>query len=124
MVMNRILTFPEPISGLAVRREGREKFSDEEYWAFCGANPDLRLSPEFVVEVPSLTDNLRAAKVKMEQWIANGVRLAWLIDGDAETVHIYSKSRAPRIRRHIPEIAGEGPVAGFVLNLKPIWEGL
>src|SRR5207302_1087302 len=35
--------FPEPISSLAVRRQGREKFSDEDYWAFCVANPDLRV---------------------------------------------------------------------------------
>ena len=84
----------------------------------------LRLSPEFVVEVLSPSDNLREAKAKMELWIANGVHLAWLIDGDAETVHVYRKGHAPRIRRRIPELAGEGPVAGFLLNLKPIWEGL
>src|SRR6266436_4496236 len=201
--MAQVLTFPEPISTLAVRRQGREKFSDEEYWAFCVANPDLRvertaegeivimppaggesdhrnlkvstqldrwaegdgtgkafgpsvqfflpdgsglspdaawvsneslsrltrqqrkkflrLSPEFVVEVLSPSDSLKEAKAKMELWIANGVHLAWLIDGDAETVYVYRKGHAPRIRRRIPELAGDGPVAGFVLNLKPIW---
>ncbi len=41
--MTQVLTFPEPIASLAVRRPGREKFSDEDYWAFCQANPDLRL---------------------------------------------------------------------------------
>jgi Uma2 family endonuclease len=204
--MPQVLTFPEPIASLAVRRPGREKFSDEDYWAFCVANPDLRvertaegeivivppaggesdyrsgkvitqlgrwaevdgagkafgssvqfflpdgsglspdaawvsneslsrltrperkkflrLSPEFVVEVLSPSDSLKDAKAKMELWIANGVRLAWLIDGDAETVYVYRKGHAARIRRRIPELAGDGPVAGFVLNLKPIWEGL
>jgi hypothetical protein len=39
--MPQVLTFPEPISSLAVRRPGREKFSDEDYWAFGLANPDL-----------------------------------------------------------------------------------
>lgn len=204
--MMQVVTFPEPISSLAVRRPGQKRFSDEDYWAFCQANPDLRvertaegeivivppaggesdyrssevvaelkiwarkdgrgkgfgssaqfvlpdgsglspdaawvsneslsrltkqqrkkflrLSPEFVVEILSPTDNLREAKAKMELWIANGVRLAWLIDGDAETVHVYSKGHAPRIRRRISELAGEGPVVGFVMNLKLIWEGL
>ena len=41
--MAQVLTFPEPIASLAVRRPGREKFSDEDYWAFCEANPDLRV---------------------------------------------------------------------------------
>jgi Uma2 family endonuclease len=204
--MSQVLTFPEPISSLAVRRQGREKFSDEDYWAFCLANPDLRvertaegeivivppaggesdnrsaevvtdltvwarkdgrgkafgpsvqfflpdgsglspdaawvsneslsrltkqerkkflrLSPEFVVEVLSPSDSLKESKAKMELWIANGVRLAWLIDGDAETVYVYRKGQTPKIRRHIPELVGDGPVTGFVLNLKPIWEGL
>jgi len=41
--MAQVLTFPEPISTLAVRRPGRERFSDEEYWAFCMANRDLHI---------------------------------------------------------------------------------
>lgn len=204
--MQQVLTFPEPISGLAVRRHGREKFSDEEYWAFCMANRDLhiertaegeivvappaggesdyrntevvadlrnwarqdgrgtafgpsvqfflpdgsglspdaswvsnqslsrltkqqrkkflRLTPEFVVEVLSPTDRLKEAKAKMELWMANGVELGWLIDGDAETVYIYRKGRPAKTRRHIQELAGEGPLAGFVLKLAPIWRGL
>jgi len=204
--MPQVLTFPEPISSLAVRPQGREKFSDEDYWAFCMANPDLhiertaegeivvappaggesdyrnikvasqldrwaeadgtgtafgssvqyflpdgsglspdaswvsnetlsrltkqqrkkflRLTPEFVVEVLSPSDNLKQAKAKMEVWVANGVDLAWLIDGDAETVYVYRKGRPTKARRHIQELAGEGPVAGFVLKLAAIWRGL
>jgi Uma2 family endonuclease len=204
--MPQVLTFPEPISTLAVRRPGRERFSDEEYWAFCMANRDLhiertaegeivvappaggesdyrntkvvvqlgvwaeadgsgiafgptvqyflpdgsglspdaswvsnetltrltkqqrkkflRLTPEFVVEVLSPSDDLRQAKKKMELWIANGVELAWLIDGDAETVYVYRQGRPAKSRRHIQELAGEGPVAGFVLKLASIWRGL
>ena len=60
----------------------------------------------------------------MELWIANGVKLAWLIDGDARTVYVYRKGHAVKSRRQIVEIAGEGPVAGFVLDLKRIWAGL
>jgi len=84
----------------------------------------LRLVPEFVVEVLSPSDTLKEAKAKMEQWIANGVKLGWLIDGDDQCVYVYRKGRRAAARRHVREIAGEGPVAGFVLNLLPIWEGL
>ena len=84
----------------------------------------LRLAPEFVVEVRSPSDNLDEAKTKMQQWIANGVQLAWLIDGDAKTVYVYRKGRPMRSRRGLAELAGEGPVQGFVLNLTSIWRGL
>lgn len=82
------------------------------------------ITPEFVIEVRSPSDRLKAVKAKMEQWIANGVQLAWLIDGDAKTVYIYRPGRAPETRRGIQKVAGEGPVAGFVLDLRIIWKGL
>jgi Uma2 family endonuclease len=80
--------------------------------------------PEFVVEVLSPSDRLKVAKEKMEQWIANGVRLGWLIAGERETVYVYRPSRPPQMRRGILKLAGEGPVKGFVLQLRPIWHGL
>ena len=55
----------------------------------------------------------------MAQWIVNGVQLGWLIDGDDQCVYVYRKGRRAAARRHVREIAGEGPVAGFVLNLAP-----
>jgi len=84
----------------------------------------LRLCPEFVVEVISPSDRLKDAKAKMEQWIANGVQLAWLIDGDAETVYVYRKNHAMKVHRGIAELAGQAPVEGFVLKLGAIWKGL
>ena len=84
----------------------------------------LRLVPEFIVEVRSPSDDLKDAKAKMEQWVSNGVKLAWLIDGDARTIYVYRKGHPARTRRSLNEIAGEGPVAGFVLDLKRIWRGL
>ena len=205
-LMMQVLTFPQAEGALAVRKQGREPFSEEEYWAFCEANRDLhiertaegeivvsppaggesdyrslksaaqldrwaerdgtgrafgpsvqyflpdgsglspdaswvskealtrltkrqrkkflRLTPEFIIEVLSPSDNLKEAKAKMELWISNGVQLGWLIDGDAETVYVYCKGQSPKTKRRIKTLAGEGPVAGFVLNLVPVWEGL
>jgi Uma2 family endonuclease len=80
--------------------------------------------PEFVVEVMSPSDRLRPAKAKMERWIANGAQLAWLIDADAKTVYIYRPGRPAEKQTGILELAGEGPVDGFVLDLTDIWAGL
>jgi Uma2 family endonuclease len=84
----------------------------------------LPLCPEFIVEVMSPSDRLKKAKEKMEQWIANGAQLAWLIDGDAQTVHVYRTGHAPKIHRGITKLSGDGPVAGFTLQLTAIWKGL
>jgi Uma2 family endonuclease len=82
------------------------------------------LSPEFVIEVMSPSDRLKTAKAKMELWIANGVQLAWLIDGDHATVYVYRKGKPPIARQGIRELAGEGPLKGFVMKLASIWRGL
>ena len=84
----------------------------------------LALVPEFVIEVMSPSDRLKQAKAKMEQWISNGCQLGWLIDGDAETVYVYRRGHGMKVRKGVREIAGEGPVKGFVLQLDRIWEGL
>ncbi len=46
----------------------------------------LRLAPDFVAEILSPSDRLPAAQNKMLEWLENGVRLGWLIDGDAQTI--------------------------------------
>ena len=101
-----------------VSNKALQRFSRQQKEGF------LPLCPEFVVEVRSKSDRLPQARAKMEQWIANGVRLAWLIDGNARTVHVYRKDRAAQTLRGIEGLRGEGPVEGFVLELRSIWEGL
>jgi Uma2 family endonuclease len=83
-----------------------------------------RVVPEFVVEVRSPSDRLAAAKKKMGLWMANGVDLGWLIDGDARRVYVYRGTSEPRVVKDAESVAGEGPVEGFVLQLEEIWEGL
>ena len=84
----------------------------------------LPLCPEFVIEILSPSDRRTAAKQKMQTWIANGVKLGWLIDADARTVYVYRPNRPPRTRRGITELAGEGPMDGFKLDLREIWRGI
>jgi len=83
------------------------------------------LCPEFIVEVMSPSDRLKAAQRKMEEWMRAGVELGWLIDGDQQTVYVYRAGQAgPETQTGVLKIAGEGPVAGFELDLTDIWAGL
>jgi Uma2 family endonuclease len=83
-----------------------------------------RLCPDFIIELMSPSDRLPRAKAKMQQWIANGVLLGWLIDPDRRTVIIYRPSAEPQVLTDPGCVEGEGPVSGFVLELKDIWAGL
>ena len=82
-----------------------------------------QLCPEFVIEVMSPTDRLPVAQQKMRNWIANGAELGWLIDGDGMRVYVFRKNGEVRIVTG-DHIDGEGPVAGFRLDLTAIWEDL
>ena len=83
-----------------------------------------RLCPDFVIELKSPSDRLRSLKSKMDEWIANGAQLAWLIVPEKRTVYVYRPGTPPEELSAIDFVAGEGPVAGFRLELADIWEGL
>ena len=83
--------------------------------------PFLHRTPAFVIELLSPSDSLPATKEKMEAWIANGAQLGWLIDPRKQQVHGYEAGKAPRVESG-KQVAGSGPVEGFVLDLAPVWE--
>ena len=84
----------------------------------------LRLVPDFIIEVLSPSDRRPSVALKMAEWIANGVPFAWLIDGDAQTVTVYSAAAPPQSLQGIKTRAAESPADGFTLDLTDIWAGL
>ena len=83
-----------------------------------------RLCPDFIVELISPSDRPKRVRSKMQKWIDNGVQLAWLIDPDKRSVSVYRPGSEPHTLSDPDKITGEGPVAGFVLDLATIWAGL
>ncbi len=77
--------------------------------------------PDFVIEFRSKSDRLAPLQDKMRAWIKNGVPLGWLIDARRKTVEIYRSGREPEVLEEGSAVEGEGPVAGFVLELGRIW---
>ena len=55
------------------------------------------VTPEFVIELRSDSDRLRTLREKMQEWIANGVRLGWLINPKDRTVEIYRPGVEPEV---------------------------
>jgi Uma2 family endonuclease len=89
--------------------------SREGYWRLC---------PAFVIELRSHFDRLRVLRDKMDEYIANGARLGWLIDPETRTVEIYRPGRAPETLTGVDSVSGEDPVEGFVLDLRTVWDPL
>jgi len=80
-------------------------------------------APEFVVEVRSPEQRARPLREKMDEYIANGVQLGWLIDPIEGTVTIYRPGQEPELLNRPASVSGEGPVEGFVLDLTGILTG-
>jgi Uma2 family endonuclease len=85
---------------------------------------DLRhfapIVPEFIVEVVSPSDTLAEVQEKVrDTWIANGVRLAWLVDVDADKLWIYRADHSVELVTPLDRtIAGEDVLPGFTFDLK------
>jgi Uma2 family endonuclease len=95
-----------------------EALTDEEQRKF------LKLIPEFVIEIKSPSDRYSKLQAKMEEYRRNGVTLGWLIHPDKRTVAIYRQDGTVEVLEQPETLAADGPVSGFVLDLKPIWRGL
>jgi Uma2 family endonuclease len=78
------------------------------------------ICPDFVVELRSKSDVKKNFRLKMQEFIAQGARLGWLIDPKTGTVEIYRPGR--RVERLVrPDtLSGEDVLPGFVLDLKGI----
>ncbi|MCW5909453.1 MAG: Uma2 family endonuclease [Cyclobacteriaceae bacterium] len=74
--------------------------------------------PEFVIEVRSKSDSLDDLQKKMELWLKNGAHLAWLIDPREKMSYLYRPNKPVETVKGLDKkLVGEGPVAGFVLDL-------
>jgi Uma2 family endonuclease len=82
------------------------------------------LCPDFVIEIKSESDRLRRLREKMREYMENGAQLGWLIDTDKRSIEIYRPGGEVETRSGIVQIEGEGPVAGFVLDLTYVWDPL
>ncbi|NER81460.1 MAG: Uma2 family endonuclease [Leptolyngbya sp. SIO1D8] len=76
---------------------------------------------DFVVELKSSSDSLSGLKAKMEEYLANGATLGWLIDRQKRQVHIYRPNRETEILENPDAVSGDPEMPGFVLQMAKIW---
>jgi Uma2 family endonuclease len=81
----------------------------------------LPFCPDFVIELRSSSDRLETLQNKMQEYIANGTLLGWLINPQDRQVEIYRLGKDVEVLNSPLTISGENILSGFVLNLTSIW---
>jgi Uma2 family endonuclease len=106
---------------------GRPRFADVAFVAkgrYAGGEvPDgwADFAPDFVVEVVSPHDNATSLDLKVQEWLACGVRLVWVVY--PATKHVIVR-RADGTSADVPmngTLSGEDIVPGFMLLVSDIF---
>ncbi|GAB3948513.1 Uma2 family endonuclease [Spirosoma harenae] len=80
----------------------------------------LHLCPDFVLELRSQSDRLKDCFEKMDDWMANGCRLGWLIDLTNQLTYIYRPNQDREEVNGLGQLSGEDVLPGFVLDLRTL----
>jgi len=79
------------------------------------------LCPDFVAEIRSPSDSLRVLRAKMEEYLANGALLGWLIDPLEKKLYVYRPSAEVCCLDDPTTVSGDPVLPGFVLDLGRLW---
>ena len=102
------------VSWIAKGRDAR--FSREEKKRF------LPLTPDFVLELMSPSDNLKDTQAKMKEYRDNGVKLGWLINPDLQQVEIYRLKQAVEVISQPADLTDKNILPNLVIELDFIWQ--
>ena len=76
------------------------------------------LCPDFVIELRSESDRLKPLQQKMQEYLASGLKLGWLINPQDQTVEIYRSNQDMVIVNLPTTLSGDDVLPGFVLKIK------
>ena len=77
------------------------------------------LCPEFVVELMSESDNLKATAEKIGEYMDNGCRLAWLIDPKTEEIRVHRADGSVSVIHSFDNVlSGEDILPDFSFDLR------
>jgi Uma2 family endonuclease len=79
------------------------------------------IAPDFILELTSPTDNRKETQAKMQEYMASGVKLGWLIHRKTRSVEIYRLGQVVEILDSPVTLSGENILPGFILDLKVVW---
>ena len=75
------------------------------------------ICPDFVIELRSQSDALKPLQNKMQEYLASGLKLGWLINPQQNLVEIYRYDQDLETRQLPTQLSGENILPGFILEL-------
>ncbi|HYV91331.1 MAG TPA: Uma2 family endonuclease [Chitinophagales bacterium] len=94
-----------------IKKERFEAIPEEEQKKFA------HICPDFVIELKSPSDSMKALKRKMNEWIENGCRLGWLVNTEEQKVYVFRIDGSIEVKSFAEKISGEDVLPGFELDL-------
>ena len=79
-----------------------------------------RICPDFVIELRSISDRVRDLQEKMEEYIANGAKLGWLLDPIDNCATIYRPGEPPQRIDRPGILTGDPVLPGFQFDFTEI----
>lgn len=76
------------------------------------------ICPDFVIELHSRSDRLAPLQEKMQEYVACGLRLGWLINRQDRQVEIYRVGQAVEVIAMPVTLSGEAVLPGFQLEVR------
>ena len=80
----------------------------------------IPLCPDFVIELRCDSDSLLNLQKKMQEYLANGLVLGWLIDLPNNQVEVYQQDYQLEVISNPVSLFGDDILSGFTLELKDI----
>jgi Uma2 family endonuclease len=106
------------------RRSPDVAWVEQSRWAALAPEARRRfppLCPDFVLELLSPSDSLSEVQAKMQEYLASGLRLGWLLDPEARQVEIYRPAQPVEVLQAPGSLAGDPVLPGLVLTLDWFW---
>jgi Uma2 family endonuclease len=82
------------------------------------------VAPDLCVEIVSPGDRWSDLADKVDEYLAAGVRLVWVIDPARRKAHVYAPKRPPQVLQGKQKLDGEDVLPGFKLALDKLFAEL
>ena len=84
--------------------------------------PFSHIAPDFVVEIMSPSDRLGKAQEKMDEYLANGVKLGWLVDRANRKVYVYRPNVPLETLDDPVTVSGDPELPGLSVDMARVFQ--